>query len=338
MVPAVDERQDEIDELERRARWREHGGADAVARQRERGRGTVRERIAALADKDSFREYGDAAGRRTRRRTVGCAASRPRTSVMGRRASTGVPCHRRRRLHDPGRAYTQAAKKGQYADALAIRRRIPWCASSRAAARACPAPTSSAAARATTSPRPPMNLLAEALATVPVACAALGPCAGFPAARLAASHFSVMTKDTAVVLTGGPDLVERATGKRLSKEELGGAKVHTRSGVVDNEKEDEDDALRQIRAFLSYLPASVSRARRCTAATTRQRAEEELLSVVPRERRRAYKIRRVIELVLDRGSFFELAPLFGRSQVTGLARIAGHPVGGRERLCTRAAR
>ena len=75
--------------------------------------------------------------------------------------------------------------------------------------------------------------------------------------RLLPSHFSVMTKDTAVVLTGGPELVERATGKRVSKEELGGAKVHTRSGVVDNVAESEDDALRQIQRFLSYLPPSV---------------------------------------------------------------------------------
>ncbi len=66
-----------------------------------------------------------------------------------------------------------------------------------------------------------------------------------------------MTQDTARVLTGGPALVERATGKKLTKEELGGAKVHPRSGVVDNVAADEDDALRQIRAFLSYLPSSV---------------------------------------------------------------------------------
>jgi acetyl-CoA carboxylase carboxyltransferase component len=57
------------------------------------------------------------------------------------------------------------------------------------------------------------------------------------------------------------------------------------------------------------------------------RAEEELLAIVPRERRRAYKVRRVIELVADRGSFFELGPLFGRSQVTGLARVRGRSVG-----------
>ena len=46
-----------------------------------------------------------------------------------------------------------------------------------------------------------------------------------------------------------------------------------------------------------------------------------MLSIVPRERRRAYDVRRVISLVVDRGSFFELGPLQGRSLVTGLARL-----------------
>ncbi len=57
------------------------------------------------------------------------------------------------------------------------------------------------------------------------------------------------------------------------------------------------------------------------------RAEEALLSLVPRNRRRAYKMRKLIELVVDRGSFFELTPLYGRSQITGLARLKGRSVG-----------
>ena len=103
------------------------------------------------------------------------------------------------------------------------------------------------------------NLLCvEALAEVPVVCAALGPVAGFPAARLAASHFSIMTRDTAQVLTGGPALVERALGEKDSKEDLGGAQVHERSGVVNNVAIDEAEVWRQVRRFLSYLPESQS--------------------------------------------------------------------------------
>ena len=48
---------------------------------------------------------------------------------------------------------------------------------------------------------------------------------------------------------------------------------------------------------------------------------------MPRERRKPYKVRRVIQLAVDRGSFFELAAGYGRTQVTGFARVAGQPVG-----------
>ena len=139
-----------------------------------------------------------------------------------------------------------------------------------------------------------------------------------------------MTKDTAVGADGRARRSSSArTGKRLTKEELGGAKVHAKSGVVDNVASDEDDALRQIRTFLSYLPSSVREpapvaALRRPAAIAR---EEELLAIIPRERRKPYKVRRVIELVVDRGSFFELSAGYGRTQVTGLARVAGQPVG-----------
>jgi acetyl-CoA carboxylase carboxyltransferase component len=98
--------------------------------------------------------------------------------------------------------------------------------------------------------------------------------------------------------------------------------------VVDNVAADEEDALRQIRTFLSYLPASVwepAPVVRCE--DPHDRVEEELLSIVPRERRKPYKVRRVIDLVVDRGSFFETAAGYGRTQVTGFARVAGQPVG-----------
>ena len=66
-----------------------------------------------------------------------------------------------------------------------------------------------------------------------------------------------MTEHTAQVLIGGPALVERALGVKMTKEELGGASVHLRSGIVDNLAADEHDALTQIRRYLSYLPSSI---------------------------------------------------------------------------------
>ena len=136
-----------------------------------------------------------------------------------------------------------------------------------------------------------------------------------------------MTRHTAQVLIGGPALVERALGVRLSKEQLGGVAVHALSGVVDNVAEDEHDAFRQIRRFLSYLPASVwQRAPREPTDDSPERMEQELLSAVPRDGNAPFDMRAIVNMVMDRDSFFEIGASFGPSQICGLARLDGQPV------------
>jgi acetyl-CoA carboxylase carboxyltransferase component len=97
---------------------------------------------------------------------------------------------------------------------------------------------------------------------------------------------------------------------------------------VDNEAEDEDDALDQIRRFLSHLPTSVWEGPPISASDDpADRREESLLSIVPRDRRKPYRVREILDAVFDRGSVFELGARYGRSLVTGLARLGGRPVG-----------
>jgi acetyl-CoA carboxylase carboxyltransferase component len=137
-----------------------------------------------------------------------------------------------------------------------------------------------------------------------------------------------MPKNSAQMFVAGPPLVEPATGHKVSREELGGSQIHTRNGAVDNEAESERDALAQIRRFLSYLPSSVYELPPLIESEDPpERREEELLTIVPKEKRRPHPVRRVIELVVDAGSFFEIGARWGRSLVTGLARLAGRPVG-----------
>ncbi len=324
---------DEVDEIERRReRARRGGGAEAAARQHARGRLTVRERIEALVDAASFREVGALAGHAEPGAGGLPAEFTPASIVAGVARIDGRLCAV---AGDDftlrGAAYSPAGlRKGLYADALAVARRLPLVRLLEGGG-ASVAGASGVRGRSGydfTSASPLNQLSMQALATVPVVCAALGPVAGFPAGRLVASHFSLMTRDTAQVLTGGPALVERATGEKLGKEELGGSRVHARSGVVDNVADDEPDAFRQIRRFLSYLPPNVWEAPPVAASDDPPgRREELLLEIVPRSRRRAYKMRRLLEAVVDRDSLFELAPLYGRSQITALARLAGHPVG-----------
>ena len=116
-------------------------------------------------------------------------------------------------------------------------------------------------------------------------------------------------------------MVKAALGLDISKEDLGGAQVHTeRNGVVDNVARDEKDALSQIRAFLSYLPSSVwempPRAEPAEPAV----AAERLRTVVPESQRQPFDVYRILGAALDQDSFFEIAPAYGRSRVTGLGR------------------
>ncbi len=317
---------------ERRRRAAEQGGAEAVARQHERGRLTIRERIAGLADSDSFREQGPIAGHSECDEEGRLRSFAPANYVLGMARIDGRPCV------IGGEDFTQRGgspspaglRKSVYAEELACRYRVPLI-------RVLEGGGGSVAATGRKGGPPAGSPLfaphrfasiANAMATAPVVSAAVGAVAGFPAARLVASHFALMARHTAQVLIGGPALVERALGHATTKEELGGAAVHLKSGVVDNAAEDEGDAFRQIRAFLSYLPTNVwELPPRAGENDPRDRTEEELIAIVPHERRRVYDMRRLLQLVVDRGSFFEMTPDFGRSQITGLARLAGRPLG-----------
>ena len=321
----------EVDEIERRARLAlEMGGREATDRHRERGRHNVRERIDALVDRDSFRERGRIAGTTS---ADDAEAFSPTNVVLGMAQISARPvvvCGDDFTIR--GGAYTEASlKKGLYAEELAISRRIPLVRLLEAGGASVAGTGGRVRGRSGydwTAP-PMLNVLAmQSLQSVPVVCVALGPVAGFPAARLVASHLSIMTKDTAQVLTGGPAVVERATRENLTKEALGGAGVHGRNGMVDNVADDEADALRQARRFLSYLPNhSAELPPHFDVGDPPHRRDESLIEIIPRERRKAYKMRHLIDRVVDRDSFFELGKGWGRSQITGLSRLDGYPVG-----------
>src|SRR5690606_21343553 len=110
-------------------------------------------------------------------------------------------------------------------------------------------------------------------------------------ARLVASHCSIMVKDTAAVFVAGPPVVERL-GETRTKQELGGYKVQTKSGTVDLAVDSEEEAFLAARRFLSYLPNSVwELPARGPVPQDTDRADEFLLSVVPRDYRKPYQMR-----------------------------------------------
>lgn len=329
----------EIAEIERRRGLsRQMGGPERVQEQHELGRLTVRERIDLLTDEGSFRERGALAGAGFYE--VGdLVGFLPAGTVIGTARIDGRPVVVR------GADYTARLKGGSEiersklrvhggggdksgdAERMALELKLPlirlidgFGADIRATA------------QMGRTYLPEMHWPArwgKLMAEVPVVSAALGSVAGLPAAEVPASHFAVMVRGTTQVFAGGPPLVKRSLGEEISKEQLGGYEVHARgSGVVDNDAADEADLMAQIRAFLSYLPTNVHQLPPIIETDDPvDRREEALVSLIPRHRNRGYDPRKLIGLVVDRGSFFELNRYYGRAQVTGFARIGGMPVG-----------
>ena len=94
--------------------------------------------------------------------------------------------------------------------------------------------------------------------------------------------------------------------------------MQCRAGAVDHAVESEEEAFACARRFLSYLPsvgAQRTGARR--AIRPAERREEMLFTAIPRDRRQVYKMRPIIEALVDKGSFFEMGQMFGRSIITG---------------------
>jgi methylmalonyl-CoA decarboxylase subunit alpha len=167
----------------------------------------------------------------------------------------------------------------------------------------------------------------DLLNLVPVVSAVMGSVAGLPAVNACMAHWNVMVRDTGQVFPGGPPVVKAALGYDITKEDLGGAHIHAKvSGVIDNLASSDEDALAQIRQFLSYLPSNVHKmAPRGVPAEPVGHADE-LRAIIPTNRRKAFNAHRIIDLAVDEGSFFEIAPDYGKPRITGLARVDGYPV------------
>ncbi|GAB5469383.1 MAG: propionyl-CoA carboxylase subunit beta [Rhodospirillales bacterium] len=326
----------EVEELaKKRALAQAQGGEAGVARQHAKGLLTIRERIGTLLDPGSFQEQGAAAGDATRDDEGRLIDFKPANFILGFGKIDGRRCVIGGEDFTLGGGSPNAAglRKSVYTEELAYSYRVPLVRLHQGAGGSVAGAGGKAGGSAPKTVGNPVNAVprfrsvAQAMASVPVASAALGAVAGLPAARLVASHFSVMTQNSQI-LVAGPAVVQRALSERIAKEDLGGPSVHAKNGVVDNLVEDEAAAFEAIRRFLSYLPSNVWELPPCRPSDDpSDRKAEELLSIVPRSRRQIYDMRRVIDLVLDAGSFFEMGRLYGRGIVTGLARLDGRPVG-----------
>lgn len=318
----------ELGELaRRRAQVQAMGGAEALAKFKVTGRMNARERIAHLLDEGSFREYGQIAGKGHYSREGAFERLDPTNAITG----TGRIAGRKVALHvddfsiRAGSSEATIADKWIYIERMAHQLRMPLIRLVDSAGGSVKLLMQIGGTKIPEYPSWPANALLE---TVPVVSVALGACVGQGAVKVLSSHFSVMVRDQAQVMAAGPHVVQQAYGQTIDKNDLGGYKVHRKSALVHNEAVDEADALQQVRRFLSYLPRSVFHLAPSMEPTDDPlRVEDWLKDAIPRDRRKIYDPRRILQAVLDQDSFFEIGRWQGGSVITGLARLMGKPVG-----------
>ncbi len=309
-----------------RAKVREGGGADRIAKQHAKGKQTARERVEALLDPGTFNElepfitghvddmsmatekflgdgvitgYGLINGRTVYvyaqdftifGGTLSETQSHKICRVMDLALRNGTPCIG---LLDSGGARIQEGVKALGGYAEIFRRN------------------------------------AQFSGVIPQVSVMLGPCAGGAAYSPALTDLIVMVEKQSFMFLTGPDVIRAVTGEVIDSESLGGSGIHMSvSGVAHVAVQSEREALEMVRKFLSYLPSNnIENPPFIQPSDDPARMDERLNGIVPIDPTEPYVMHQVIELVVDKGSFLEIQPNWARNAIVGLARIGGHSVG-----------
>jgi propionyl-CoA carboxylase beta chain len=171
------------------------------------------------------------------------------------------------------------------------------------------------------------NTLASGV--IPQISAILGPCAGGAVYSPAITDFIYMVHGTSYMFVTGPQVVKTVTHEDVTMEELGGASTHaSKSGVAHFALRTEVECLQQIRKLLEYIPQNNAEdpPRRLTHDPS-DRADEEMLEIVPDHPTKPYDMHDVIRRVVDDGDFYEVHADFAGNILCGFAHIGSHSVG-----------
>jgi len=305
-----------IEELEaRQARAREMGGADRIERlMTARGKLDARRRIELLFDAGTFREIGALTGGQA-------VPADALVAGMGRIDGQPVLAFSEDFSLLGGSIGSAAMAKRYRIVELALQERVPAVFMLDGAGHRLTETDSSA--------RVPNDLLALADLSghVPMVCLVLGASAGHSALASPLSDFTVMSA-RAAMFTGGPPLVKSATGEDVTKEALGGASIcATVAGTAHNVAPDDPAAIELARRYLGYFPSHAGAPqRRRDGSDTDYRRLDDLLEIVPIVDRKPYKMRKVVERLVDEGSLLVVQPGYGDALMTALAFLGGRAV------------
>ncbi len=304
------------------------GGEDRIKRQHVSGRYTIRERIDILCDNSSFHEIGKIAGNAIYDKDndlinfTGSNFIFGKAKIDGRNIVVGGDDFTLR----GGSADASIREKHLKCEEMALSLKLPLIRIVEGSGGGGSVKTIETTGRANVPEVEGWNLVVESMGTIPRVALGLGSVAGLGAAHLACSHYSVMVKEKSAVFVAGPPVVEQI-GQKLTKNELGGYKIQLKSGAVDEAVDTEEEAFNAAKKFLSYLPNSVYELTdRLESKDDPNRSAEWLIEAIPKDIKSVYKIRPIIEELVDKGTFFEIGKEYGKSIVTGFCRLNGWSV------------
>jgi propionyl-CoA carboxylase beta chain len=164
---------------------------------------------------------------------------------------------------------------------------------------------------------------------VPQISAIMGPCAGGAVYSPAITDFIFMVEQTSYMFITGPDVIKTVTSEEVSKEELGGARVHHEvSGVSHFSDATEESCIARIRQLLSFIPSNnLDSAPFVQTDDPIDREDPELDTIVPEDPARPYEIRDLIRKVVDDGVFLEVKEHYAQNIVCGFGRFGGRSAG-----------
>jgi acetyl-CoA carboxylase carboxyltransferase component len=308
--------------VEREHRARQMGGLEKLARRKQEGVMNARERIDYLVDTDSFLESGLLA---TSYRPEDRERSPADGKIVGYARMGGrevAVVSNDFTVMGASSSNVNGSKVG-HMKAVATKRGLPMVFLGESTGARMP---DTMGARGIGSGDKPTQYMRTR--ETPWASAVLGHCYGSSSWYAALADFAVMRKG-AIMAVSSVKLTSMAIGEAVDPEALGGWEVLTGvSGLVDMAVDSDEEALDAIKRFLSYLPSHHNEAPPVhpVPAGSGQQAHR-ILEIVPEARTKVYDVRKVISLIVDSDSMFELKARFGKSVVTALARIDGHTVG-----------
>lgn len=314
-----------VAELEaRRVKASRMGGADKLAKRRERGQLSAQERLDALVDPGSFIEFG----------LLGASAndaeagSTPRDGkitgfgkVDGRDVGVVVNDFTTK---GASTSATNSRKMG-YIRRTCTERGLPFMhVGESTGARLPDAMGSKGMGQLLGNDTTQFRRMRD----TPWVAAALDTSFGSSAWQCCCADFAVMKKGS-IMSVSSPRLVSMAIGEKVDLEALGGWRLHAeQTGLIDQFVDTDLEAMAMMRRFLSYMPSHNKEAPpSAPVAEGSGEGQDKLLEIVPEKRTQVYNMKAVIEVIVDKGSFFEIKPRFGRPAVVGLARLDGRAVG-----------